>query len=42
MELELVKGKRQRSSYNKELSIGNKALVKVEYGFINKTIENII
>ena len=42
MELELVKGKRRRSSYNKELSIDNKALVKVEYGFINKIIENII
>jgi len=42
VELELVKGKRRRSSYNKELSIDNKALVKVEYGFINKIIENII
>ena len=42
MELELVKGKRRKSNYNKKLSIDNKALVKVEYGFINKTMENII
>jgi hypothetical protein len=40
--LELAKGKRRRSGYNKELSIDNKALVKVEYGFINETMENII
>ena len=39
MELELVKSKRQRSGYNKELSINNKSLVKVEYGFINKKIK---
>ena len=36
-----AKVKRQRSGYKKELSIGNKALAKVEYGFINKTIESI-
>ena len=41
MELKPVKGNRCMF-YNKELSIDNKAPVKVEYGFINKIIENIV
>jgi len=39
--MQLAKVKRLRFSYKKELSIGNKALAKVGYSFINKTIENI-
>jgi hypothetical protein len=41
VELEPVKGKRRRS-YNKELSIDNEAPVKIEYSFINETMENIV
>jgi hypothetical protein len=40
VELKLVKG--QRFSYNKELNIDNKALVKAKYSFINEIIKNII
>jgi len=39
--MQLAEVKRQRFSYKKELSIGNKAPAKVGYGFINKTIESI-
>ena len=41
MEIQPAKVKRQRSGYKKELSIGNKALAKVGYSFINEIIECI-
>ena len=39
--MQLAKVKRLRFSYKKELSIGNEALAKVGYSFINKIIESI-
>ena len=41
VEMQPAEVKRQRSGYKKESSIGDKALAKVGYGFINKTIESI-
>ena len=39
--MQLAEVKRLRFGYKKELSIGDEALAKVGYGFINKTIESI-